>query len=93
MDDMRTTAPGLQAATLKIAARGVQVHYGATHALKDVNVDILDRAVTAFIGPSGCGKSTFLRMLAGLEAVSGGSLEIRAGSEPGKPLNSVVFQE
>jgi phosphate transport system ATP-binding protein len=63
MDDMRTTAPGLQAATLKIAARGVQVHYGATHALKDVNVDILDRAVTAFIGPSGCGKSTFLRCL------------------------------
>ncbi len=63
MDDMRTAAPGLQAATLKIAARGVQVHYGASHALKDVNVDILDRAVTAFIGPSGCGKSTFLRCL------------------------------
>ncbi|WP_137113274.1 phosphate ABC transporter ATP-binding protein PstB, partial [Rhodobacter sp. SY28-1] len=33
------------------------------HALKDVSVDILDRAVTAFIGPSGCGKSTFLRCL------------------------------
>ncbi|MFN3576369.1 MAG: phosphate ABC transporter ATP-binding protein PstB, partial [Tabrizicola sp.] len=41
----------------------VQVHYGQTHALKDVDVDILDRAVTAFIGPSGCGKSTFLRCL------------------------------
>ncbi|WP_349037808.1 phosphate ABC transporter ATP-binding protein PstB [Pseudotabrizicola sp. 4114] len=47
----------------KITARGVQVHYGTTHALKDVDVDILDNTVTAFIGPSGCGKSTFLRCL------------------------------
>jgi len=63
MDDMRTVQPGLQAATVKIAAEGVQVHYGTNHALKDVTVNILDRAVTAFIGPSGCGKSTFLRCL------------------------------
>jgi len=63
MDDMRGIDPGLQAATLKISARDVQVHYGTNHALKDVSVDILDRAVTAFIGPSGCGKSTFLRCL------------------------------
>lgn len=47
----------------KITARDVEVHYGDTHAIKDVNVDIADRAVTAFIGPSGCGKSTFLRCL------------------------------
>ena len=63
MDDMRTVDSDLQAATAKISARGVQVHYGSNHALKDVSVDILDRAVTAFIGPSGCGKSTFLRCL------------------------------
>lgn len=49
--------------TNKIEARKVQVHYGANHALKDVDVDILDKTVTAFIGPSGCGKSTFLRCL------------------------------
>lgn len=48
---------------IKIAARDVQVYYGDTHAIKDVNVDILDKTVTAFIGPSGCGKSTFLRCL------------------------------
>lgn len=48
---------------IKITAKGVQVYYGDTHAIKDVNVDIVDRAVTAFIGPSGCGKSTFLRCL------------------------------
>ena len=47
----------------KIVAREVNVHYGSNHAIKDVSVDIEDRAVTAFIGPSGCGKSTFLRCL------------------------------
>ncbi|WP_333714700.1 phosphate ABC transporter ATP-binding protein PstB [Yoonia sp.] len=48
---------------LKIQARGVQVYYGTTHAIKDVDVDIDHKTVTAFIGPSGCGKSTFLRCL------------------------------
>ena len=45
----------------KISARDVQVYYGDNHAIKDVNVDIQDHTVTAFIGPSGCGKSTLLR--------------------------------
>ena len=53
----------VQTTTAKIEARNVQVYYGQNHALKDVNVDILDKTVTAFIGPSGCGKSTFLRCL------------------------------
>ena len=47
----------------KISARNVQVHYADNHAIKDVNVEIGDKTVTAFIGPSGCGKSTFLRCL------------------------------
>jgi phosphate transport system ATP-binding protein len=53
----------VQSQTVKIEARKAQVFYGTTHAIKDVDVDILDRTVTAFIGPSGCGKSTFLRCL------------------------------
>lgn len=48
---------------VKIEARGVNVHYGAKHALKGVDIDIRANQVTAFIGPSGCGKSTFLRCL------------------------------
>ena len=48
---------------IKIQARKVQVYYGDKQALKDVDVDILDKTVTAFIGPSGCGKSTFLRCI------------------------------
>jgi phosphate transport system ATP-binding protein len=47
----------------KISAKGVQVYYGDNHAIKDVDVEIVDKTVTAFIGPSGCGKSTFLRCL------------------------------
>ncbi len=47
----------------KVAARGVNVHYGDKQALFDVDVDIPANQVTSFIGPSGCGKSTFLRCL------------------------------
>ncbi|MEM9342717.1 MAG: phosphate ABC transporter ATP-binding protein PstB [Pseudomonadota bacterium] len=50
-------------AAIKIKSRGVQVYYADNHAIIDVDVDILDKTVTAFIGPSGCGKSTFLRCL------------------------------
>ncbi len=63
MNDMRTVERTVNTAEPKISAKGVQVYYGTTHALKDVNVEILDNTVTAFIGPSGCGKSTFLRCL------------------------------
>jgi phosphate transport system ATP-binding protein len=45
----------------KIQALGLNLHYGKFHALKDVNVSIRLRAITAIIGPSGCGKSTLLR--------------------------------
>ena len=48
---------------IKIAASDVQVYYGDTHAIKDVNVQIEDKTVTAFIGPSGCGKTTTMRMV------------------------------
>ena len=64
MDDLRLTERmAVESQTVKISARNVQVYYGETQALKDVDCDILDRTVTAFIGPSGCGKSTFLRCL------------------------------
>ena len=47
----------------KVVARDVNVYYGDKHALKNVNVDVPERSVMAFIGPSGCGKSTFLRCI------------------------------
>ena len=48
---------------IKIAVSNLNFYYGRKHALKDVSMEIKDRAVTAFIGPSGCGKSTFLKCL------------------------------
>ena len=63
MKDLHMNEASVTTDTLKMTARGVNVHYATNHALKDVSVDILDKTVTAFIGPSGCGKSTFLRCL------------------------------
>lgn len=47
----------------KIDVQNLNLHYGNNHALKDVNMQIREHAITAFIGPSGCGKSTFLKCL------------------------------
>jgi phosphate transport system ATP-binding protein len=63
MNKMQNPESLVTGQTNKMTARKVQVHYGTNHAIKDVDVDILDKTVTAFIGPSGCGKSTFLRCL------------------------------
>ncbi|MCY4179863.1 MAG: ATP-binding cassette domain-containing protein, partial [Litoreibacter sp.] len=63
LDDLRSMERVMANDDIKITAKGVDVYYGDNHAIKDVDVDIQNRAVTAFIGPSGCGKSTFLRCL------------------------------
>ena len=63
LDDKQFVERKVQTTTAKITARGVNVHYDEAHAIKNVDVDIDDKTVTAFIGPSGCGKSTFLRCI------------------------------
>ncbi|MFZ5657901.1 MAG: phosphate ABC transporter ATP-binding protein PstB [Pseudomonadota bacterium] len=50
------------AAPVKLAARGLDFHYGDYHALRGIDLEIPERKVTALIGPSGCGKSTLLRV-------------------------------
>ncbi len=47
----------------RIECRGVDVYYGAKHAIHEVSLDVARNEVIALIGPSGCGKSTFLRCL------------------------------
>ncbi|UDF34535.1 UNVERIFIED_ORG: phosphate ABC transporter ATP-binding protein PstB [Shinella sp. XGS7] len=47
----------------KLSVRNLNFYYGNFHALKNINLDIPEKKVTALIGPSGCGKSTFLRTL------------------------------
>ena len=57
MNDIVPSAPP----TTKIKVENLQFFYGAFQGLKNINLEILERRITAFIGPSGCGKSTLLR--------------------------------
>ena len=47
----------------KITVKNMNLHYGDFHALKNINMEIEEKKITAFIGPSGCGKSTFLKSI------------------------------
>lgn len=47
----------------KIDVKNMDLYYGSFHALKNINLDIPEKKITAFIGPSGCGKSTLLKSL------------------------------
>ena len=54
--------PAVGSLPSKMSARGLSFHYGDFTAIKDINLDIPEKRVTALIGPSGCGKSTLLRI-------------------------------
>lgn len=54
---------GKLSTVIKMEIKGLHFYYGPTHALKNINIAIKERQITALIGPSGCGKSTFLRAL------------------------------
>ena len=56
--------------------------YGDVTAVNDLNLEIQDEEFLVLVGPSGCGKTTALRMIAGLEDVSDGTLKIDASGTP-----------
>lgn len=65
-----------------------------TQALKDVNLEIGDKEFICLVGPSGCGKTTFLRIIAGLETATTGSVTIEGRAVTGPdPKRGMVFQE
>jgi len=56
--------------------KGIEKRFGSVHAIKGVDLTIDKGEFVVFVGPSGCGKSTLLRMIAGLENVDGGTIEL-----------------
>ncbi|NTJ41756.1 sn-glycerol-3-phosphate ABC transporter ATP-binding protein UgpC [Agrobacterium larrymoorei] len=59
-----------------ISLRNLEKTYGALRIVKGIDLEIADGEFVVFVGPSGCGKSTTLRMVAGLETISGGEIRI-----------------
>ena len=57
---------------VKISTKDLNLYYGSNHALKNINLDIYENKITAFIGPSGCGKSTVLKLLLSLYSLDEG---------------------
>jgi multiple sugar transport system ATP-binding protein len=80
-----------------VSFRKLEKTYGALRIVKGIDLEIADREFVVLVGPSGCGKSTTLRMLAGLESISGG--EIRIGERvvnklpPRERDIAMVFQD
>ncbi|WP_307952638.1 ABC transporter ATP-binding protein, partial [Sinorhizobium medicae] len=79
-----------------VTLRKLVKRYGALEVVHGIDLEVKDREFIALVGPSGCGKSTTLRMIAGLEEVSGGAIEIggrKVNDLPPRARNiSMVFQ-
>ena len=80
----------------QVSMRGIRKSYGDVQVIKGVDLEVRDGEFLVFVGPSGCGKSTTLRMIAGLESVSGGDILIdgvRANDQrPSDRGAAMVFQ-
>ena len=79
-----------------VRLRGIRKDYGDNPVIKGIDLDIGDGQFVVFVGPSGCGKSTLLRIIAGLEDVTEGELEIGGvpskGVDPSRRGIAMVFQ-
>jgi multiple sugar transport system ATP-binding protein len=60
----------------QVVLKDINKFYDSVHAVKDVHLQIRDKEFVVLVGPSGCGKTTTLRMIAGLEAISSGTISI-----------------
>jgi len=79
-----------------IECKNIVKRYGEVEVVHGFNLKVMDNEFVVFLGPSGCGKSTILRMLAGLEDISGGELRIGGtlvnDVDPGERGIAMVFQ-
>ena len=74
-----------------IRVRDLRKTFGQLIAIDGVSVDIAPGEFFMIVGPSGCGKTTLLRILAGLESVTSGAIEIETPHSQ-RPVNSMIFQ-
>src|SRR5262249_48947085 len=74
-----------------IRIRDLRKMFGQLIAIDGVSVDIAHGEFFMIVGPSGCGKTTLLRILAGLESVTSGTIEIATPNSQ-RPVNSMIFQ-
>ena len=74
-----------------IRIRDLRKMFGQLIAVDGVSVDIAHGEFFMIVGPSGCGKTTLLRILAGLESVTSGTIEIATPNSQ-RPVNSMIFQ-
>ena len=81
----------------EICLQNLRKDYGAVTVIENLNLEMADGEFTVLVGPSGCGKSTTLRMIAGLESVSGGQIMIGdrdvSHLEPKERDLAMVFQD
>ena len=75
-----------------IRIRDLSKTFGALTAVDRVSLDIAPGEFFMIVGPSGCGKTTLLRILAGLETATSGTIEIDVPAGSARPDNSMVFQ-
>lgn len=85
-----------QTSTL-LSLAGIKKSYGDTEVLKDINLDIQNGEFLTLLGPSGCGKTTLLRLIAGFEQPTDGSITLDGSQMAGlsadkRPVNT-VFQQ
>ena len=89
-----TPAPGQGQAGLPgeviMRARGLEMSFGQTHALRGVDLDLLAGEVLAVTGPSGSGKSTLLHVMAGVLVPDAGSVSYHGGKSPGGGATDVA---
>jgi NitT/TauT family transport system ATP-binding protein len=87
----KTDLPEARPARPAIRIRELRKTFGELVAIDGVSVEIAHGEFFMIVGPSGCGKTTLLRILAGLESISSGSIEIATPSSQ-RPVNSMIFQ-